>query len=100
MEKSAALNVATGGCLYLDTPDGRKDVPAHLLLPEVQAQYGIHTDWIVDTDTEKVGCTPFTEAQCWEPSFEEIDEGDLSFDTDPESCICTEWMAEATMEGW
>ncbi|KAG6331344.1 hypothetical protein ID866_7747 [Astraeus odoratus] len=96
MEESATLSVTTGGCYYLDTPDGRKSIPAHLLLPEVYEQYGIgDNNWIILPEQEGEW-TPQSELRRLEEGLcTKLYQDDIFMSLpDREGCMCPEWMLE------
>ncbi|KAL4080128.1 hypothetical protein V8B97DRAFT_1930336 [Scleroderma yunnanense] len=97
MENSAALRNTTGGCYYLDTPDGRKNVPAHMLLPELYENcVGIDDRWIIMPEEEEEW-TLESESRRLErnvsPMFPEFDT--VFHTTGREGCLCGEWMVES-----
>ncbi|KAI6044596.1 hypothetical protein EDC04DRAFT_2641200 [Pisolithus marmoratus] len=95
MEDSAALNAATGGCLFLDTPDGRTGVAAHTLLPQIYEQYGLIAEWIVPSEEEEEW-TLESEARRWAASYSTIDVDEVTMvNTGPIGCLCPDWMVEA-----
>lgn len=96
MEESAALNAATGGCIYLDTPDGRTNVAAHTLLPQIYEQYGLIAEWIIPLEEEEEW-TFESEVRRWEASHSaamDMDEVAV-VNPSPVGCLCPEWMVEA-----
>lgn len=96
MEQSAALNSTTGGCFYLDTPDGRKNVPAHLLLYELHEQHVVRDNRRLMTPEEETKWTPQSEALRLERNFSilEPEFGTSVHTTGREGCLCGEWMVE------
>ncbi|KAI6121278.1 hypothetical protein F5141DRAFT_509065 [Pisolithus sp. B1] len=96
MEDSAALNAATGGCIFLDTPDGRKNVAAHTLLPQIYEQYGLIAEWIIPSEEEEEW-TLESEARRWAASYcTAMDVDEIAVvNTSPIGCLCPDWMVEA-----
>ncbi|KAI6157330.1 hypothetical protein BKA82DRAFT_785640 [Pisolithus tinctorius] len=96
MEDSAALNAATGGCLFLDTPDGRTGVVAHTLLPQIYKQYGLTVEWIIPSEGEEEW-TLESEVRRWAASYSiEMDMDEVTaVNTGPIGCLCPDWMVEA-----
>lgn len=95
MEDSAALNNATGGCHYLDTPDGRKKVPAHLLLYELYEKHVVRDKkWLMKPE-EEVEWSLQSETLRWEKSFPVTEFATPAQITGREGCLCGEWMVES-----
>lgn len=96
MEQSAALNSTTGGCYYLDTPGGRKNVPAHLLLYELYEQHVVRDNrWLIKPE-EETEWTLQSEALRLEINFSTLEPevGIPVHTTGREGCLCGEWMVE------
>lgn len=96
MEDSAALNAATGGCIFLDTPDGRTNVAAHTLLPQIYEQYGLIAEWIIPLEEEEEWSLE-SETRRWAASYStamDMDEVTVVHAA-PIGCLCPEWMVEA-----